>query len=229
MKKPNAGAHADPGSCGCQHGNEPTKSPSIDLKRLEAAIRRADHLLAEKIAAASVQLSDAHVHIFERGFGVGAWKASDSRLVFAGVGVVDRMPTEATLTFDLSFFNGLNPEHPDVLWLELEALSPVPRIVKLPLRGTGVLRDPATGHLLKVDAFEVATDLVTDLGDIAVVIACVLACVGLFCAALCATLCVAVIACVACLAACVGSRLPQFLICVRACGIAVDDIQDALP
>jgi hypothetical protein len=153
---------------------------------------------------------------------------SDTRLVFAGVGVVDNMPTEATLAFDLSFFNAENKENPDVLWLEFEAMSPVPRVVKIPLRGNGVLRDPASGHLLRVEAFEVATDLISDLGDIVAVIACILACVGLFCAAICAPLCVAVIACIACLAACVGSRLPQFLVCVRACGIAVDEIRDAL-
>jgi hypothetical protein len=217
---------SDRESCKC-HAQVVTQhrtGHSALVSRLKGAETRAETLLKAKLGEAKWQLHESHVHIFDRGFGVGAWAATESQLVIASVGAVDRVPIHATVTFDLSFFNGKNKD--DILWIELNIASPGSRVLRAPLRGIGVLRDPESGHLLRVEDFELATDLLgdIDLGDVAKAIGCILACVGLFCGLVCAPACVAIIACIACLGACVGAELEAFLICVEACHIAVGNV-----
>lgn len=201
----------------------------MPLSRLEEATQRASKLISKKLGKAKRQIEDGSVHVFDRGFGVGAWAGSKRSAIFAGVGVVDHVPTEATVEFDTDFFEGrAKGRDCEVLWVEVEVFSPVPEKYRIPLRGVGVLRDPESGHVLRAESFELATDLISDAGEVLKKILCILACVGLFCYAACSAACVAVVACIACLVACVGASLPQFLVCLKACGVAADEIEGAI-
>lgn len=217
--------------CACQSSSDgkSSKSFSTPFERIETAIEANRSWLKKLQGKSKCLLEDAALHQFENGFGVGSWAITNSHLHFVGNGVTKNVPVAARLSFDTSFFdNGGKGKEKDVLWIDYEVTTPIPQKIRIPLRGVGVLRDPSSRNLLRCESFELATELVADVGDVAKIIACVLACVGLFCAAVCAPLCVAIIACVACLAACVGANLPQFLACVTACGIAVEGLEDAL-
>lgn len=70
-------------------------------------------------------MHDGRIHVFENGFGVGQWTITKDRLVFAGIGVVDRVPTEATLAFKTSFFDRTSSgKDENILWGSVEISSP---------------------------------------------------------------------------------------------------------
>ncbi len=209
-------------------GNTPS-SYSIPLSQLDNAKEKVNTLLSKKLKKSKALLEDSTLHCFEKGFGLGSWAISEKKLTFAAYGNLDKIPSLVALEFDTSFFDSASKgKNQNIFWIDVDIIQPIPRKLKIPLRGVGVLRDPSSGNLLRCENFELATELVADVKDIAKIIACVLGCVGLFCAAFCAPLCVAIIACVACLGTCVGANLPQFLVCVTACGIALDGLEDVL-
>lgn len=215
--------------CGCQLPETNLNSNSVSLSRLDDARKQLNDVLSAKLKKSKCLLEDSTVHCFDNGFGVGSWAISQNKLTFAASGVVDKIPSLVSLVFDTSFFDsGSKGEDQNILWIDMDIIQPIPRKFRIPFRGVGVLRDPGSGNLLRCEDFELATDLIADVKDIAKIIACVLACVGLFCAAVCAPLCVAIIACIACLGACIGANVPQFLVCVTACGIALDKAEGAL-
>lgn len=217
--------------CSCQSNSndKSDNSFSTSLNRIENAVEANRSWLKKLQGKSRCLLEDSTLHQFENGFGVASWAITNSRLHFVANGAAGNAPVAARLSFDTSFFdNSGKGKDKEVLWIDYEVTSPIPQTLRIPLRGVGVLRDPSSGNLLRCESFELATELVADVKDIAKIIACVLACVGLFCAAICAPLCIAIIACIACLATCVGANLPQFLVCVTACGVAVEGLEDAL-
>lgn len=220
-------------ACGCTPQIPTNQNDSnvyaLPLARLDKAREQLEGLLSSKLGRKKCKLEDSSMHCFDQGFGVSKWVITSNQLLFAAVGVVDKVPTQVTLNFDTSFFDTPGRgENRDVFWVELEIIEPIPRKLSVPFRGVGVLRDPSNNNLMRCDSFELAVDLIADAKDVVKTIACVLACVGLFCAAVCAPLCVAIIACIACLASCVGANLPAFLRCVSVCGIVTDGLEDVL-
>ncbi len=218
-------------ACSCASQTESTQaeetSHAISLDRLDSAREQVEGLISKALGRKKCSLEDASFHCFDQGFGVSKWAIASNQLIFAAVGVVNQVPTQAILNFDTSFFDSAGRgENRDIFWVELEIVEPIPRKLSVPFRGVGVLRDPTNNNLMRCDHFELAVDLIADTKDVVKIIACVLACVGLFCTAVCAPLCVAIIACIACLASCVGANLPAFLRCVSACGIALDGLED---
>ncbi len=223
------GAYENQTKCGCESSENILNSNSVSLSRLDNARKQVKKLLSKKLKKSKCLLEDSTVHCFNNGFGVGSWAISKNKLTFAASGVVDKIPSLASLVFDTSFFDTESKgKDRNILWVELNIIQPIPRKFRIPFRGVGVLRDPRNGNLLRCENFELATDLIADIKDIAKIIACILGCVGLFCAAVCAPLCVAIIACIACLGSCVGANVPQFLACVTACDIALDRAEGAL-
>ncbi len=229
--------------CTPSNGNQPSSASSgcncrkaikddarsVSFARLKEVSLRAEKLLADRLGKSKRLIEDSKVQIFDRGFGIGAWAGTKRDVAFAGVGVVDGVPTEGVVSFDTDFFEGKGKcKDSDVLWLRVDIGGPIPDKLKIPLRGVGVLRDPESGGIIKMDSFELATDLLTDAKEVLKKILCILACVGWACYAACAAACVTVLACVACLIACVGASLPQFLVCLRACGYALDEIEEAI-
>lgn len=220
-------------SCGCvsqaTSTQDDTATYSLPMARLDRAREQVEGLIASKLGRKKCNLEDSSIHCFDQGFGVSKWVITSNQLLFAAAGVVNRVPTQATLNFDTSFFDTPGrAENRDILWVELEIFEPIPRKLSVPFRGVGVLRDPSNNNLMRCESFELAVDLIADVKDVVKIIACVLACVGLFCAAVCAPLCVAIIACIACLATCIGANLPAFLQCVAACGVALEGLDDAI-
>lgn len=221
-------------NCNCQNGtgDQPDThgKTSISLARMELSAKAARKNLTNRINDMKPLASDERSHMFPSGFCVSSGAADANSLCMSISGVVDRIPYDVTVNYDLTFFSGegcAKGEVNDILWMEIEFTSPLRRILRIPLRAIGATRDSSSGRLLSITDFEFAADLATDVKDVLKVIGCVLACVGLFCGIACGTLClsgVGIPLCLGCLLACIGAGVPEFLLCVTACGVAVDSI-----
>lgn len=139
--------------------------------------------------------------------------------------VIDKIPYDFTVRYDLSTLFKPNPENQeDIMWVDLEIINPVPKILKIPFRGIGVIRDPETGKILKVNDFEIASNLIADVGDVLRIIGCILLCAGLACGWECAAACITVVLCVECIIACAGASAVEIAECIHLCEIGTEGL-----
>ncbi|MCU7929012.1 MAG: hypothetical protein KZQ97_21630 [Candidatus Thiodiazotropha sp. (ex Dulcina madagascariensis)] len=131
---------------------------SLDFSRLALAAETAQRNMRERFKDCEQFVHETKSHSFERGFCVGAVGSDGKNISLAVSSVVDMIPYDFILTWDMSFFNeDTSGSESDILWIDFDLIGPVQKNVRIPLRAVGLIRDLDTGRVASVNTFELVS------------------------------------------------------------------------